>query len=247
MKTSQITLYGGSIAKLFTITALAFAMALSSCKKDSAAGNAVTEEEAAEVMVQAVDPASGGLALQTTAAATITVTNSGSAKCGVAKDSTITGSGSTAARAYSYNLSWHRLLTCSVGSIPSKLDFTFTGSSTYSGPRMSSDDNSTGAFTVTGLELSSSEYVVNQTYTRNGTQQSKVRNNRSFSSTVNIITTDVKVSKDNQQITSGTGTVKVTGTASTGETFSYSATITFLGGKKANIVFASGATYAVSW
>ncbi|TFF39635.1 hypothetical protein [Mucilaginibacter psychrotolerans] len=247
MKTNQITAFGSRAAKLFSITALSIAMALSSCKKDSTAGNAVTEDEAAEVMVQAVDPASGGLALQTTAATTIALTNSSSAKCGVAKDSTITGTGSTATRTYSYNLSWHRLLTCGVGSIPSKLDFTFTGGSTYSGPRMSSDDNSTGAFTVTGLELGSSEYVVNQTYTRKGTQQSKVRKNRSFSSTVNIITTDVKVSKATQQITSGTGTVKVTGTASTGETFSYSATITFLGSKKANIVFASGTTYAVSW
>ena len=247
MKTNQIKAYSSRAAKMLLLPALGFTIMFSACKKDSATTAAVTEDEAAEVMVQSIDPASGGLALQTTAATTITVTNSSSVKCGVAKDSTINGSGSTATRSYTYNLNWHRLLTCGVGSIPSKLDFTFTGSSTYSGPRMSSNDNSTGAFTVTGLELSSSEYIVNQTYTRNGTQQSKVGKNRSFTSTVNVATTNVKISKAIQQITSGTGTIAVTGTASTGESFSFNGTITFLGGKKATIILSSGTTYNVQW
>ncbi|OOQ62002.1 hypothetical protein [Mucilaginibacter pedocola] len=247
MKTKTITAYGTRVIKSMLVPALGLALTVSSCKKDSTTTAAVTEDEAAEIMVQSIDPASGGLALQTTAATTITVTSSGSSKCGIAKDSTITGSGGTSTRSYTYNLNWHRLLTCGTGSIPSKLDFSFTGASTYVAPRMSSNDNSTGAFTVTGLELASSEYIVNQTYTRNGTQQSKVRNNRNFTSTVNITTTNVKVSKVSQQITSGTGTIAVTGTASTGESFSFSGTITFLGGQKATIVLSTGTTFNVQW
>jgi hypothetical protein len=247
MKTNQITAYGSRAVKMLLIPILGLTMIFSACKKDATTTAAVTEDEAAEVMVQAIDPASGGLALQTTAATTITLTNSGSSKCGITKDSTINGSGGTAARSYTYNLNWHRLLTCGTGSIPSKLDFSFAGGSTYTGPRMSSDDSSTGAFTVTGLELASSEYVVSQTYTRNGTQQSKVRNNRTFTSTVNITTTNVKVNKVSQQITSGAGTVAVSGTASTGQSFSFNGTITFLGSKKATIVLSTGTTYNVQW
>jgi hypothetical protein len=135
MKTNQITAYGSSAIKTLLTASLGLTMIFSSCKKDGTTTAAVTEDEAAEVMVQAMDPASGGLALQTTAATTIAPTSSGSAKCGVAKDSIISGSGGTATRSYTYNLNWHRLLTCGVGSIPSKLDFTFTGSSTYSAPK----------------------------------------------------------------------------------------------------------------
>ena len=247
MKTNQITAYRSSAIKMLLIPALGLTLIFSSCKKDGTTTAAVTADEAAEVMVQSIDPASGGLALQTTASTTITLTNSSSVKCGVAKDSTISGSGGTATRSYTYNLNWHRLLTCGAGNLPSKLDFTFTGGSTYSGPKMSSDDNSTGAFSVTGLELASPEYIVNQTYTRNGTQQSKVRNNRSFTSTVNVATTNVKVNKVSQQITSGTGTIAITGTASTGEAFSFTGTITFLGSKKATIVLSTGATYQIQW
>lgn len=236
----------GSILKMLLLPALSFTLIFSSCKKDSATSDSISEEEVAEIMVQTVDPASGGLALQTTSSVTVAITNTGSAQCGVRKDSTLAGSINTTARSFTYNFAWSRLLTCN-GPSPSKMDITFGGTTTYSGPRMSSNDNASGTFVVTGLSPGIPELSFDQTYIRTGTQQSKIGKQRTFTSTVNVTTTNVKVSKATQMITSGAGVIAIAGKASTGENFSYTGAITFLGGQKALIVLSTGATFNIQW
>ena len=250
MKTTSTLIFGSKAVKTLQVIAIGLTLFtllmifFSSCKKGEDT-NAVSEEEAAEVMTQAVDPASGGLVLQTSNAASISLTGLNTADCGVTKSSQTSNQGGTAARTYSYSLNWSRLLTCT-NAVPSKFEHNFSGTSSYNTPRMSSNDNSEGAFTITGLEPSATELTLTQNYTRNGTQQSKVRNTRSFTSKT-VIQTNLKAIKGTQQITSGTGTISINGTASTGESFSYTGTLTFLGGNKATLVVSGGNTYTIQW
>ncbi len=223
------------------------ALYVSSCKKDasSSVSATVTEADAAELTTDAVSPATGGLVVQVNSSVSIYKTVALS--CGVQKDSSLTKSSlSGATPSYNYSLKWTYLLTCN-GLIPNQLAFNFTGSSSYDGLRMSSTDNSTGGFTLTGLPATSSQYVFNASYARSGSQTSKIGNQKTFSSSLQIQSANLTVDKTSQQIVSGTATVSISGTSSSGNSFNFNGTITFLGGNKATLLLTSGTSYTIQW
>ena len=246
MKIINPTTFSSKAAKMLLLSGLSFFAILASCSKNDDKPNAATEEEAMEMAVQAVDPQSGGLVLQTNASLTLSLTNMNSLNCGIKKDTTITKSGGTGDRTYSYSLSWSRLLSCS-GTVPSKYEHSFNGSSTYTTPRISSDDKSSGNFMVTGLEPANTEITVNQSYERSGTQQSKIKDMKSFTSKVSIQTTNVKINKITRQVLSGSGVINISGTSSAGGTFNYSGTIVFNGLNKATITINGGSAHTIQW
>lgn len=246
MKTNFST---GRILKLAAIPAICIASLIYSCKKDatsSSTNSTVTAADAGQVMVDAVSPTTGGVVLQTNYSVSVAVTNVNPVDCGVKKDTTITSSQSNNGNSYNYSLNWGRMLSCN-GSIPSAFDFTFSGTSSYSIPQMSSDDNSQGTFSMTGLQPTSSQITINETYARNGSQQSKVNQQRSFTSKTTVSVTNLVINKSTQAIVSGSGTITVTGNSSTGGSFSYNGTITFNGNNKATIAVSGGSTYTVQW
>jgi hypothetical protein len=246
MKINPILTLRSKAVRMLTFSAIAFPLVFSACKKDENKNtNSITEEEAVEVAAQAVAPESGGLVLQTNATLVLSLTNMNSINCGVKKDSTITKQGGSGTRTYSYTLNWSRILTCT-GAVPSSYTHTFSGSSSYTTPKMSSSDQSTGSFTIAGLEPTGTELTISQTYERNGTQESKVNAQRSFTSKLSITTTAIKVNKLTKQIISGAGVINISGT-STGGSFNYSGTITFNGGNKATIAIVGGDTHTIQW
>ncbi|MCR8556281.1 hypothetical protein KXD93_01425 [Mucilaginibacter sp. BJC16-A38] len=218
-----------------------------SCKKDSSTSttDTVTEADAAELTTDAVSPETGGMTAQLSSSVTIEKTVALS--CGVQKDSTIIKSSATGASPiYNYNLSWNYILTCN-GLIPSQLAFNFSGTGSYDGPRLSSTDKSNGSFTLTGLQAASSQYLFSSTYSRTGTTVSKIARQYTFTSDIKITSSNIAIDKVTQQIVSGTGTVVIKATSSSGKTFNFTGTLTFLGGKKATVVLNSGATYTIQW
>jgi len=138
------------------------------------------------------------------------------------------------------------MLTCN-GIIPSQLAFNFTGSGSYDGVRLSSKDNSQGSFTLTGLPPTSSQYLFSSTYTRAGTTTSKIARQYTFTSNIKITSSNIAVDKTTQQIVSGTAAVTIAATSTSGKTFNFNGTVTFLGNKKATIVLNSGVTYNIQW
>jgi len=233
---------------LFTVLiAAGLTFSAVSCKKDSAntAATTVTEADAAELTTGAITPETGGMTAQLSSSTSIEKTVALS--CGVSRDSTIIKSSATGASpSYSYNLSWNYMLTCN-GIAPSQLTFNFTGTGSYDGPRLSSNDNSQGAFTLTGLPATSSQYLFSSTYTRTGSTTSKIARQYTFTSNIKITSTNIAVDKITQQIVSGTAIVTIAATSSSGKTFNFKGTVTFLGGKKATIVLNSGVTYNIQW
>ena len=232
---------------MMLLIASGLTLGLDSCKKDGVASSSttVTEADAAEVATDAVVPTTGGLTVQ--ASSSVSIYKTVALSCGVKKDSTISkSSASGATPSYNYSLSWDYTLACT-GIVPSQLTFNFNGSSTYDGLRMSSDDKSTGGFVLTGLQPSATAYVLNTTYTRTGTQTSKIARKYTFTSNLSITSSNITVDKTTQKILSGTAVVSVSGTSSSGNKFSFNGTITFLGGNKATLVLNSGTSYAIQW
>jgi len=226
------------------LLAAGLAMSLSSCKKDntSTANSIVTEADAAELTTDAIVPANAGLVLQVNSS--VTVYKNVSLGCGVQKDSSISGSSiSGVVPAYSYSLNWNYLLNCSTSQFTAGL----SGSSSYDGLRMSSTDNSAGSLVLSGLQPSTTAYTLNTSYTRNGSQTSKIGNTNTFASKLTITSSNIAIDKTSLQILSGTASVAITGTSTSGNSFSFSGTVTFLGGNKATLVLNSGASYSISW
>lgn len=234
--------------RTFTIPALVIlstGLLFSSCKKDSADDQSITNEDIAEAVSQSVSPASAGLVAQTDITADIAINRH--MACGASKDSVITGqSVSGAAIAWFYRHELNRTLTCNEG-VPSVLNLSYKGKTTYTTLRMSSNDSAWATGTVTGLEPASNNLVLNQEYTRKGSQQSLVGRKRSFTSTITITSAAITVSKATRRIISGTASIQFEGKTSGGITVSRGGTIIFEGNQKATLKLNNGGEYALSW
>ncbi|MCG2616397.1 hypothetical protein LZZ85_19005 [Terrimonas sp. NA20] len=221
---------------------------ITSCKKDSDPPDTtiVSEEEAVEVITAGISAETGGLAEQTTSAARVAGV-SARILCGQTIDTTYSGQNIPGATVtYNYNVHINRSLLCNAG-IPQTFNFALDGRMIYATPRMSSDDQTIASFAIGGFQPGSSVYTFVQEYERNGIQQSKVRQHRSFSSKLVIRSTDVKVDKTTMKIISGTASVQFSGTITGGRSVDYSATLTFLGDRKGLLTLGNGNTYAIQW
>ena len=220
----------------------------SSCKKDSGgissvAADTLQQQDAANAITEAVTPQSSGMVVQVSGATAKVASNA--YPCEVAFDSSINAASATgAAVTYSSSLLWYWKLTCND---PMNFSAGFAGNISYNAPSISSVDSCVGAYTVTGLESTSSAYTFNGTYSRIGTAQSEILNKNAFTSTINISTTNIQVNKTTQLITSGTALVTMSGTVTSGKSFSYSGTITFNGGQTATLIITGGQTFQLSW
>jgi hypothetical protein len=255
MKRESISFIRSKAAFLFVCLSAGIVLTVTSCKKDDSPGYiTVSEEEIAEAVGESVSTESGGLVYQSTAAAVYSsdMINSrigakASDQCGIMHDTTVAGVSETGATVtFSYNFNWNWLLTCRE-IVPQTFVFNYSGKASYDAVRMSSNDSAKANITVTGLGGDSAYYVFNQTYTRNGSQTSKINQKRSFTSLIKIVSADIRISKTSLKILSGTGAVTVSGEGSGGRSFSYTGTITFLGNDKATLVVTNGATYNIAW
>lgn len=213
-----------------------------SCNKDnnsSASSEPISDDDVSTSITEAVVPSSGGMVAQTNEAVVIVNTSSLDMNCGDTKDTAISFSGSTGdSVSYSYNLNVTSTLNCNNG-IPQSFYMSFDGSNSYTSPRISSTDSASGSWNVTGIQASSSSYVFNETYKRSGTQASKIRYDRSISSTISITTSDLTLNKSTGKIVSGTATVSYSGTAGS-NSLSRGGTLTFLGSDEAKLVLDDG-------
>jgi hypothetical protein len=172
-------------------------------------------------------------------------TDSYTIPCGTQKDSTISyASLTTTVPAFTYSLTWQYTLNCAV---PSTFTLNFNGQGTYNGFIQSSSFKSTGGFVLSGLPSSSTQYTFNSNYTRTGTTTSKVGNKNTFNHTLSISSTNIIYDKTTQEIVSGTATVSIQITSTSGNSWTYGGTLTFLGNKTAKLVLNSGTVYNISW
>jgi len=209
----------------------------------------VTESDAAQATADIVMPSSGGMIDQVNNTMVIAVNYSGSNYCGTQKDSTIVHASTAGAQiAYDYSLKWSWKMTCGALNTPQKFDLNFTGTSNYNGMYFTSADNATGSLSLTGLETTANNYTYNQTYTRTGSRTFKNNNtSKTFTGTIVITANNIVINKSTRKISSGSGTVTITGVAPSGSSFGYNGTITFNGDNTASLILNSGVSYKIQW
>ncbi|NLP58644.1 hypothetical protein [Lutibacter sp. B1] len=219
----------------------------------------ISEDEAAEAISMAVTPDTGGMVEQSMEAIYIVegnVDTSGKStdsqksydyECGQEYTSTYIRSNDSGNFTYNVNYIWSWMLTCDEEGNPSEFNFQLDGTGSYTSPRMSSSDTNAATINITSLDEAQSVYILNQEYTREGTQESFVRNQNSFTSSINLKTSNLEVLKANHNITSGTITASFTGESSNGNTYNFSGEIVFTGNQTATLTMGSGNTYNLAW
>jgi hypothetical protein len=224
------------------------ALSLNACKKDSNntpanTADSVSEADAVEMTTDAVASGTGGMTAQVSSSVSLykTVT----INCGETKDTSIAASSlSGITPSYSISFSWSYVLNCS-GGAPNNLVFNFNGNSNYTGAKMILSGTTKGTFTLSGLPSTASDYTLNYSYTRGGSLTSMIGQQHHYTSSVVITGNNITIDKTTGLIVSGTGTVNIMGTSSSGSSFSFQGSITFNGGNTASLVLNSGTKYTI--
>lgn len=151
-------------------------------------------------------------------------------QCGQSIDSTFDKEKSIGSLAtYNYTYNWQGTVNCDSTNTPQDIDFNYTSIGTYSVPRMTSSDEGTYNMNVSGILPSNTHYNIAGSYTRVGTQTTKIRNELTFTATLGVALTQMSVEKTSRDIASGSATFTVTGDTSGGESVSKEGTITYNG------------------
>ncbi len=222
--------------------------ALVSCNKDDD-NNAATQADAADMVEATVIENSNGFAKLATdanadASAQRIYTTTPAINCG--QQYSVTYNPFYTGAYYTYNYTGTRTYTlqCTDG-IPTTLLYTSNIAGTYTTPTIQSNDTSAASLSISNLGAQNATAVINGTYNRNGYQESRVRQRRSFNSVIALTLQNIVVNKTTSKIMGGTAVVSVTGTGSQGASFSYNGTITFNGDNTATLVI-NGTTYTIN-
>jgi hypothetical protein len=229
---------------LTMIPAFAFLLMMTvSCKKNNDTAAVMTDEEAAEVIALSVSGNTEALADQTVEIAD--AANAHGTACLYSNEASVVKANTAGLYTWNYVFNWKWNVVCTAG-VPNTMNVTYKMKGNYDAPRMASNDSAVATITVGNL-LSGTQFNYNGSYTREGSQVSKIRNKNSFSSKVTLTLQNVKVNKVTGQIDSGSAAAAITGTTAAGNSFSYGGTVTFNGSRTATITLNNGNVYQVSW
>ncbi|MEM6379763.1 MAG: hypothetical protein AAF705_16285, partial [Bacteroidota bacterium] len=169
----------------------------------------ITEEDAVEVLESALMDGSEGISNEAQDAALVAKNYSGEnaniSSCGESFDSTVMKVVNQTAIQASYSTSWTWTITCNDFSIPQTLTFGRTASGNYETNRFTGESQSSSDWLLDNLILGGS-WNLDGTCSRNGTHQSKVRNQNAFSFDLNMVIAGLEVDKDEPEILAGEGT-----------------------------------------
>lgn len=232
-----------------TLSVFVLLFTMTSCSKNETAEQAISEEEAVEIVERSFASNSAGLEMQIQETSKMTTdeldAQNNNDPCGVFVDSTITFTNQPGTiRTYEYNFAWNAELVCINNFIPQSINFNFNSDGQYDTPRMASNDNATYAFVITGLLPNADHYIYNGSSTRNGSQISKIGNQNEISSTLNYTTTNLKFNKAAQIIDEGEMEFTLSGNVVDGGNFSYEGTATFNGNGSVTITL-NGNTFEI--
>jgi hypothetical protein len=220
-----------------------------SCKKDhSAKNNAnVSTDVAADMAASAVAANSFGFvsmadnisanaqanSLANGQSVNSTSPNAVHQACGTTITDSSSFSGNTNSVTFDAFYKFSRTLNCSNNN-PDNIIITLTYHGSFDGPRLSSSASGTSSVTIGGLNSSATNFIINGSYNRKGSFNSKVGNKTSGNSVIDINASNVTLSKSSRVITGGTANIVISGTVPAG-TFSFSGTLVFNGDNQATL------------
>jgi hypothetical protein len=234
-----------------------------SCKKDnSSSSSSITTDQAADIAAGSLAENSNGFASVTDDIAVnaqgISSVNSGLTvnstqattsvhqECGTTLTDSVTRNVTVDSVTINYFFKYSHTLNCNSSNEPDNVINTLTYKGSFDGPRLSSTNSGSANVTIAGLTSTATNFVLNGEYTRDGSFQSKVGNKASGNSHIDIVGTNITLSKPGRKIISGTATITITGTGPKGNSFSYTGTIVFNGDNTATLTITGGASYTIN-
>jgi hypothetical protein len=216
----------------------ALIIAMTGCKKNEETPilDATTEEAAA---IMATSFCTGNAGTMTQVEDAVELANTQALKSALYDSSFTIASAPGASITYQYQVNY------SYGFVgANNYQLAYDAAGTYNSPSVSASINAEGSMTVTGF-ISGDAYVVNGISGREGTFSMKIGNNNSITGSVSSTVTNFRYSKTTGLCESGTATVIVSGSTSTGRSFSFTGTLVYLGNYTASLTL-SGKTYTVN-
>jgi hypothetical protein len=245
--------------KLSLITLLLLGAVSCSKNESGSPTGAITTDQAADMATGALSVNSFGFAA-TTDAVTLnaqTVVNSTGSQsvnsvgttsvhqtCGTTLTDSISNSGSSSSVTFSYFFKFSHTLNCNTSSQPDNIANSLIYHGNYDGPRLTSADAGTETITVGGLTTTATDFLINGEYKRTGSFISKVGNKASGNSNVDIVVTNLTLTKPARKIASGSATIAISGTSAKGS-FSFNGTLVFNGDNTATLTV-SGSVYIIN-
>ncbi|MEP2276361.1 MAG: hypothetical protein ABJH98_12955 [Reichenbachiella sp.] len=237
------------VPQIALLAMLSLGTIFTSCEKDeSTKTTEITEEDAYDVVEGTLSSETYGLT-ETVEQASLTAeeqacyTSEAAIECGTLYTIVYAVQDTSSNLSYDYNAEANYELTCTNLKVPSIFDFETTVTGTYDALRMSSQDSFESEITIAGLEPSETTAIFNGSYERNGTQKSKVSDNRNFTSQVINTLNDLKINKSNHKIEGGIAMLNILLTTDD-ESKSFTAHLTFHANNTA-ILDINGTVYTV--
>lgn len=239
---------------------LAFAtvllLAFTSCDKDDNTSNeeaTITEEEAVDIIESALVASTEGIGQEIEDAVYLAEEYSENFEsgeieerdniCETVYDSTVVRNINNPNLTLNYNLSWEWSFQCNDLQIPVAMDYTTSTGGDFETARLISTNTSTSEWTLENL-FTGTFYLLNGTYNRTGSTESKIGNQNSFSTNLNITVDGLSVNKGDHQIQSGIASLTLTATGPNGSDTTIEADIVFNGGGSVTIII-NGNSYNI--
>jgi hypothetical protein len=116
-------------------------------------------------------------------------------------------------------------------------NLSYTGS--YSGPKISSANTGSATFVVAGLSPTATDFILNGEYKRAGSFKSKIDTTNTGNSNIDIVITNLKITKPAHTISGGSAAISVTGVVPKKGNFTYTGTLVFNGDGTATLTLNS--------
>ena len=238
MKTSKMILTNACLALVF--------LANFSCSKnddDPNSKEAITEEEAAQLVASSLEEDSGG-SIETMVKLTIEVqvTLEAEYNCGYTYEDGISYQYDQNGINASYTGDWSYQIHCNDQNLPETATYFYEKIATAATPRISATGSSSMSGSLDGLGAEAPAYTLTGTYEGEYSQQ-LILSKKNVESELTMNLNSLVIEKETDSITSGRGSFTLTGT-SDNVSFSYSGTIEFMGNGSATVTI-EGHSYIV--
>lgn len=238
-------------------------LVMTSCSEEESSNteSSVTDEEVQEILKSSLVDEGGIIADFQTSSASLNGNFAGrtneqsfaiamdlnAVNCNQTVSNSFQNSNTVGDRSWTILTDWSWTLNCDQQNNSISFNLNGNGSLEFEGPNLSKDISRTHQFIITGIEPSSTEWIYNADHTREGFIQSNVGNQNSMNTILTYGSTDIVVSKANQQILSGTFEISFSATLPNGNIVTRGATLVFNGNQNANVVLDNGFTFNISW
>ena len=233
--------------KKLTTSIIMMLLAFGACKKSDSVSANLTTDEAATLMASSLTTNSNGFI---TASADITVNSQDvydiNIGCGNSKTYTaIHQSAAGASPAYNNTFTYAYMLNCNANNLPDNVTGTAADNGSFDGTNLSSTNAGTANFRVAGLTPTSTVYVINGEYKRTGTFTSKVGSKSTGTIIIDIVISNLTITKSTKIVASGTAIVTITGNTANKSNINFSGNLLFNGDGTASVTV-SGTIYIVN-